>query len=118
MIRRPPRSTLFPYTTLFRSNTDFMNLALSTKAFEYIATGIPVVSTRLNEMSDLFDDNCITYFDDCNPEKIAESIKFLCVNPGIAKQRTELAYRQLQKISGSVMKKRYTDLVNRLAGSS
>src|SRR5256885_4749019 len=22
MIRRPPRSTLFPYTTLFRSNTD------------------------------------------------------------------------------------------------
>src|SRR3712207_6904008 len=23
MIRRPPRSTLFPYTTLFRSNYDF-----------------------------------------------------------------------------------------------
>src|ERR1041385_9295104 len=23
MIRRPPRSTLFPYTTLFRSQTDF-----------------------------------------------------------------------------------------------
>src|ERR1017187_7311145 len=23
MIRRPPRSTLFPYTTLFRSGTDF-----------------------------------------------------------------------------------------------
>src|SRR3712207_8854904 len=23
MIRRPPRSTLFPYTTLFRSNGDF-----------------------------------------------------------------------------------------------
>src|SRR5260370_23953502 len=25
MIRRPPRSTLFPYTTLFRSNTDLDN---------------------------------------------------------------------------------------------
>src|SRR2546426_4659581 len=24
MIRRPPRSTLFPYTTLFRSNTDHL----------------------------------------------------------------------------------------------
>src|ERR1041385_9309859 len=24
MIRRPPRSTLFPYTTLFRSDRDFM----------------------------------------------------------------------------------------------
>src|SRR5256884_6420794 len=27
MIRRPPRSTLFPYTTLFRSNTENIGLA-------------------------------------------------------------------------------------------
>src|SRR3712207_7312997 len=26
MIRRPPRSTLFPYTTLFRSSTNAMNV--------------------------------------------------------------------------------------------
>src|SRR2546422_6863418 len=26
MIRRPPRSTLFPYTTLFRSKMDFLGL--------------------------------------------------------------------------------------------
>src|SRR3712207_8516015 len=26
MIRRPPRSTLFPYTTLFRSDADFADL--------------------------------------------------------------------------------------------
>src|SRR2546426_7266050 len=35
MIRRPPRSTLFPYTTLFRSlsgNTDNANLALTNTA--------------------------------------------------------------------------------------
>src|SRR5688572_32296875 len=33
MIRRPPRSTLFPYTTLFRSSADdkFFNYALATK---------------------------------------------------------------------------------------
>src|SRR5437667_4415341 len=28
MIRRPPRSTLFPYTTLFRSETDFFRSLL------------------------------------------------------------------------------------------
>src|SRR5260363_276220 len=28
MIRRPPRSTLFPYTTLFRSHQDTMTLCL------------------------------------------------------------------------------------------
>src|SRR5438132_8116723 len=61
MIRRPPRSTLFPYTTLFRS----MDVAVAPypllddfyfsplKLFEYLAVGKPVVardrkSTRLN----------------------------------------------------------------------
>src|SRR5260370_27608785 len=28
MIRRPPRSTLFPYTTLFRSSTNCLRLAI------------------------------------------------------------------------------------------
>src|SRR5947209_14694334 len=33
LIRRPPRSTLFPYTTLFRSHSDFNSvLQASTKA--------------------------------------------------------------------------------------
>src|SRR5260370_42326809 len=31
MIRRPPRSTLFPYTTLFRSQQDEINTGLSLK---------------------------------------------------------------------------------------
>src|SRR2546426_3880361 len=29
MIRRPPRSTLFPYTTLFRSSPEFVNISTS-----------------------------------------------------------------------------------------
>src|SRR5687767_15732620 len=32
MIRRPPRSTLFPYTTLFRSRRERRNVALDLKA--------------------------------------------------------------------------------------
>src|SRR5256885_13192639 len=34
MIRRPPRSTLFPYTTLFRSKTALHNAVLSDNAIE------------------------------------------------------------------------------------
>src|SRR2546422_2006601 len=61
MIRRPPRSTLFPYTTLFRSRPDFLlenlraclNYApvalLSTPERELrSATGADRKSTRLN----------------------------------------------------------------------
>src|SRR5258708_9092867 len=32
MIRRPPRSTLFPYTTLFRSRREFGRIRLSSPA--------------------------------------------------------------------------------------
>src|SRR3712207_6867105 len=38
MIRRPPRSTLFPYTTLFRSNNDYQ-LRRLTKPIAYIIGG-------------------------------------------------------------------------------
>src|SRR2546421_11116651 len=35
MIRRPPRSTLFPYTTLFRSLTDPDKLGVIEQNYEY-----------------------------------------------------------------------------------
>src|SRR5688572_30923627 len=58
MIRRPPRSTLFPYTTLFRSPTTPMGLtALSTPAtvpaqwvpWPLSSSAVPVVEMRSEE---------------------------------------------------------------------
>src|SRR5258708_21504702 len=43
MIRRPPRSTLFPYTTLFRSICDGHDSAINTINLEFIRHGIEVV---------------------------------------------------------------------------
>src|SRR3712207_8901539 len=39
MIRRPPRSTLFPYTTLFRSVVEMRELALRTAAADVVDAG-------------------------------------------------------------------------------
>src|SRR3712207_8151263 len=42
MIRRPPRSTLFPYTTLFRSMFDMVALAFQanlTRVFSFMMAG-------------------------------------------------------------------------------
>src|SRR2546425_12419333 len=46
MIRRPPRSTLFPYTTLFRSYTATVTSPTSTGSGVFVATlgGQPVKS--------------------------------------------------------------------------
>src|SRR5437016_11532905 len=43
MIRRPPRSTLFPYTTLFRSQSE---MALDTPRLDQ---GIAVAEAKLND---------------------------------------------------------------------
>lgn len=96
-------------------STDFMNLALPTKAFEYVAVGLPIVSIRLKEMSQIFDEECITYFDEGNPEKISQAIKYVCLNPKIAEQKVAIAYEKLKTISGKVMMKRYLTLIDQLA---
>src|SRR2546426_12279358 len=41
MIRRPPRSTLFPYTTLFRSQIDWLEVLAGEKAFKQVGTWLP-----------------------------------------------------------------------------
>src|SRR5947208_9420975 len=52
MIRRPPRSTLFPYTTLFRSVhdelVDLREGARVEQELEPLARGLDRKSTRLN----------------------------------------------------------------------
>lgn len=87
--------------------TDYMNLALPTKAFEYIAMGLPLISTRLKDLYETFDDNCIKYVDDSDPKQIAGAISFLCSNPGESQRFVETSYRKLSEISGAVMKERF-----------
>src|SRR2546430_15133357 len=49
MIRRPPRSTLFPYTTLFRSRLDALPWLMGTfsiadiESFSWLAGMVPLV---------------------------------------------------------------------------
>src|SRR3989475_12385105 len=47
MIRRPPRSTLFPYTTLFRSRGRGVDVAMGLLAEEAAALNAPFLFSRL-----------------------------------------------------------------------
>src|SRR2546430_9061325 len=49
MIRRPPRSTLFPYTTLFRSHDHKgKNLVADLRAFEKLPRQVTLAELRAN----------------------------------------------------------------------
>src|SRR3712207_7334155 len=45
MIRRPPRSTLFPYTTLFRSNAMQFGMVLWDEVFQAVRADYPDVQS-------------------------------------------------------------------------
>src|SRR3712207_7934489 len=57
MIRRPPRSTLFPYTTLFRSNSDegrrMSKSQLQQRSQENMAAIAKVEEFRADELGDV-----------------------------------------------------------------
>jgi glycosyltransferase involved in cell wall biosynthesis len=47
----------------FRIDTELSLVALPDKLFEYLATGIPVISTRLPDVANMFGD-CVHFYDD------------------------------------------------------
>src|SRR3712207_8720031 len=47
MIRRPPRSTLFPYTTLFRSNADGNGFFVGPTLFDHVQTDMSIYTDEI-----------------------------------------------------------------------
>ncbi len=104
---------IIPYPT-----TDYMNLALPTKAFEYISSGLPVVISRLYDFSMLFPDESVQYIDDVTPKDLADAVIHLSLNPEIRKKQSELALTKLNGISGDIMKSRYLNLIASFNGKA
>src|SRR3989449_3519828 len=56
MIRRPPRSTLFPYTTLFRSMTEYLDLDVEEEMWYCHRCGHALIAAREN-----YKEGCLLY---------------------------------------------------------
>lgn len=93
---------------------DFMNIALSTKMFEYAASGIPVVASRLRSAESVFDDDCVSFVKPADPDDLAEKITSLCLNPDLRKKQVQAAFRANAKVAGPVMAKLFQDVIKTL----
>src|SRR3712207_6891485 len=65
MIRRPPRSTLFPYTTLFRSFTSIPGIKVVVPSTPYDAKGLLLAAIE--------DDDPVIFFEDRKSTRLNSS---------------------------------------------
>lgn len=95
-------------------NDDFMNLALPTKLFEYAASGLPVVASRLRSIEEFFDEGSVRYAEPESPADLAEKIAQLCAKPELRESQVERARITYAKVSSDVMGRQYMDLIQKL----
>lgn len=90
----------------------YMNLCLATKMFEYNASLLPVVVSRLKSPSMIFRDDSIAFTAPGNAQDLADKLINLCFDPAKRKIMAENAYTILQSISGQIMSERYLNLID------
>ena len=98
---------LVPYV-----ENEFMNLALSTKGFEYATAGLPVIASSLDPMKKIFDVNSVAYITPSDFNDLASKVVHLCKEPTIRKQMSINANDAIKGISWGLMEKRIYNLVN------
>jgi glycosyltransferase involved in cell wall biosynthesis len=90
----------------------YMNLALSTKMFEYNASLLPVVASKLRSFSKIFNNESIAFTHPGNSLDMADKIIKLCFNPDKRRMLAENAFITLQNISWQVMSDRYVKIID------
>jgi glycosyltransferase involved in cell wall biosynthesis len=89
----------------------YMNLCLSTKMFEYNASLLPVVASRMKAPAMIFGDDSIGFTTPDRPREFADKLIELCTDPDKRKRMAVNAYNIIQTISGQIMSQRYLELI-------
>jgi glycosyltransferase involved in cell wall biosynthesis len=76
--------------------THYMDIALSTKSFEYAANGLPMVATSLKAMQTVFGTESIAFYNSGNIDELSDLIITLCKQPEKRKNLAQYAYTDLQ----------------------
>ncbi len=94
--------------------TDYMNLALPTKAVEYALTGLPFIISDLISVRTIFREMSVCYVEPENSESIIEKVYNLYKNCRLREEMAKLAYEDILKFSWNVMSARYLTIINKL----
>jgi glycosyltransferase involved in cell wall biosynthesis len=89
--------------------------ALSSKLFEYVLLGVPVVSAGLPTLREYFSDEEVRFFEPGNAESLAEALLEVARDPHAASLRAERARLRYASYRWHVSRERYIGILDRLA---
>jgi glycosyltransferase involved in cell wall biosynthesis len=92
-----------------------MNLATPTKVLEFSAMGIPIVSSRLEMVEEIFSDTAVMFFESGNVSQLAECVIELYKNPALRQKLAANAYQIfIEKLSWHHEFQAYLEILHRL----
>jgi glycosyltransferase involved in cell wall biosynthesis len=94
--------------------TELNRFALSSKLFEYVALGIPVVSADLPTLRAHFSDHEILFFEAGNPDALAHALTAIARDPEAAARRVAAARRRYEEYRWPVSAARYAAVLHAL----
>jgi glycosyltransferase involved in cell wall biosynthesis len=92
--------------------------ALSSKLFEYVSLGIPVVVSRLETLAAHFDADEVTFFESGDVEALAEAIAWVAEHPAEARAKAERAQLRAEAYSWSASRARLVETLSHTASEA
>jgi glycosyltransferase involved in cell wall biosynthesis len=94
--------------------TPLNHFALSSKLFEYVVLGVPVISAALPTIREYFNDSEILFFEPGNANSLAEALLAVARDPLGAESRAERARRRYQDYRWEINADEYIAILDRL----
>ncbi len=95
----------------------FTDFSLSTKIFEYVAMGKPVVASRLPTVERYFGPDALAYFAPGDPSSLAAAVRRLVDDSSLREAAVAAASERVRALSWEREAERYVALIRGLAGA-
>lgn len=92
---------------------EFMQLALSTKSFEYAKLSIPMIASSLKPIKYYFDDDSIVYFTPGDIEDLTNKIIYLAKTENLMARVSKNAYKKVKKLLDENIEQKYVQIINK-----
>ncbi len=96
----------------------FMDLALSTKTFEYVIMKLPVIASDIPSMRTIFNEKEIYYFKQNDPAHLADTLDDILSDGIHIKEKVASAAEAYRHLSWSLMVKEYVKLIEKVSAKN